>query len=169
MKKYPSQKILNELFTYEPKTGILRWKNIKPWGRRQPGAIAGTTDKCDRVKISINNKLFFAHRIIWIMVYGDIKAGLVIDHINGVPNDNSIKNLRLVTQQDNQKNTRITKNNKVGVMGVYYCKTSKRWHTCIHVNYKKIHLGCFLTKELAIEIRKKAEMTYGFHNNHGRK
>jgi hypothetical protein len=36
------------------------------------------------------------------------------------------------------------------------------------VNKKRVHLGCFASKEEAIEAKKKAEKEYGFHSNHGR-
>lgn len=37
-------------------------------------------------------------------------VGLVVDHVNGIPNDNRIKNLRIATYQQNSMNTPAAKN-----------------------------------------------------------
>lgn len=46
------------------------------------------------------------HRVVWMSVFGYIKPGLMIDHINGKKFDNRIENLRLVTNAGNAKNRR---------------------------------------------------------------
>ncbi len=53
------------------------------------------------VRFKLNGKLKFAHRVIWEMFNGKIPEGKVIDHINGIKDDNRIENLRLTTQRQN--------------------------------------------------------------------
>ena len=62
----------------------------------------------------------YAHRYIWALFNGPILKGLQIDHINGDKGDNRIENLRMVTQQVNQRNRTKNKNNKSGTTGVLY-------------------------------------------------
>jgi len=42
-----------------------------------------------------------AHRVVWQWHHGPIPAGMQIDHINTVRDDNRITNLQLLTQGDN--------------------------------------------------------------------
>lgn len=41
------------------------------------------------------------HRLIWIAAHGGIPEKMTIDHINGQKMDNRLKNLRLLTAEDN--------------------------------------------------------------------
>lgn len=42
-----------------------------------------------------------AHRVIWEAVHGPIPPGMVINHLNGIKDDNRIANLELTTQHGN--------------------------------------------------------------------
>ena len=55
----------------------------------------------------IYDKPYRAHRVIWALVHGEWPEGQ-IDHINGVRDDNRLENLRVVTNQDNQKKHKET-------------------------------------------------------------
>ena len=91
-----------------------------------------------------------------------------IDHVNGDRSDNRVVNLRSVAHQENHRNRAIPKSNTSGVMGVYWGKRDRKWYAQIKINGKKKHLGSFSCKKKAIQARKKAEIDYGFHANHGR-
>ena len=54
------------------------------------------------------------------------------------------------------------------VVGVSFDTSRNKWIVYIKYNYKNIFLGRFDSKEEAIQKRKKAEIEYGFHKNHGR-
>ena len=47
---------------------------------------------------------FLRHRVIWYYFNGEIPEGMEIDHINGMPSDNRLENLRVVTHKDNMNN-----------------------------------------------------------------
>lgn len=85
---------------------------------------------------------------------------LQVDHINRNKLDNRKSNLRLVTNQQNQYNTRLPRNNTSGFKGVYYNKDCDKWSAQITVNKKTINLGLFENKELAIQARLLAEKQY---------
>lgn len=69
-------------------------------------------------KLGFQGKLYYIHRIIWVMTYGSIDHTLVIDHLDGNPFNNKIENLSLKTQKDNLRNTSQYRNNKTGFNGV---------------------------------------------------
>jgi hypothetical protein len=89
------------------------------------------------------NKSYLTHRLIYILHYGKIAEGLVIDHINGDTHDNRIENLRAVTRQENSFNT-----NRKGIM---WNKRNNNWRVRIGLNYKRIEVGSFKTREEAEE------------------
>ena len=56
------------------------------------------------VTVSLNNKkqkTIQAHRFVYECFNGIISKGMVIDHINDIKDDNRIKNLQMMTQQEN--------------------------------------------------------------------
>ena len=79
--------------------------------------------------------------------------GMVVDHIDGNPLNNSRSNLRVCTQRENAKN-------KHGVTNVY--ERRGRWRAKIMHDYKYIHIGTFDTRDEAEQavIDKKREL-YG--------
>lgn len=84
------------------------------------------------------------HRLIWLYHNGLYDG--VIDHINGVPTDNRIENLRLSTTQENLRNRGKFKNSSSKYKGVYYRKDTNKWQASICINGKTKHLGVFLNE-----------------------
>lgn len=173
----PSQEILNELLRYDPETGDLQWKERKKsmfsaecyctiWNKRFSGKMAlANINNAGYKNGCIDRVGFLAHRVIYKLVHG-VDADF-IDHINQDRTDNKITNLRSVSKLENNRNTKINKNNTSGCMGVYFSKAEKKWKAAITINYRNIGLGTFINKEDAITERKKAEQAHGFHVNHG--
>lgn len=91
-----------------------------------------------------------------------------IDHINGDPADNRPENLRAVSHQVNQQNQRRRADNSSGVTGVYWNKSANKWQAYIRTDGRMKYLGVFDSVDDAARVRKIAENTYGFHENHGR-
>ena len=91
------------------------------------------------------------------LVFGT-KPNKIIDHINGDPSDNRKENLRYVTPRQNCMNTKVSKNNKLGVKGV--TKVHNKYIARIRVNGNLIHLGSFDNIESATKARIDAEIKY---------
>lgn len=103
----------------------------------------------------INDKVGQLHR--FLMNPGE---DLVVDHINRNRLDNRRENLRICTIQQNSMNKSVQCNSISRIQGVCWCKNDKTWLAYIGVNGKRIHLGCFKTKEEAIDARRQAEIDY---------
>jgi hypothetical protein len=152
-----TQEILKELLHYDPDTGIFTWKITKSF-RSQVGTIAGGHDNYGYLQISINYKLYKAHRLAWLWAYGAWPKDQ-IDHINCIKNDNRIINLRESNNIENKQNLKkCHKDNKSsGLLGVSFHKPMKKFESVIMVNGKKIRLGYFYDKHEAHEAYIKAK------------
>lgn len=132
---------LREVLTYDPETGVFRWRVFM--GSRAPaGAATGYADNLGYVQIRVDRRLYKAHRLAWLYVYGEWPDGEV-DHINGVTGDNRISNLRVATRSQNIANTKVWCTSKSGVKGVYWCTQQQKWRARLTVNRQRIHIGFF--------------------------
>jgi hypothetical protein len=96
-----SQDELKDQYSYNPETGI--FTRLKSRGGKKSGCIAGAKDKLGYIRISIDSKLYLAHRLAFLYMEGRIPISNV-DHRDGNPSNNSWKNLRECTQQQNIQN-----------------------------------------------------------------
>jgi len=126
--------------------GKLIWKSDK--GRVKKGTVAGTKDKKGYIQIKLNQKRYFAHRLIWVW-HGKVLSEQ-LDHIDRNPENNKIENLRVATPSMNQWNT-----NKADG-GVSFHKASNKWRARIKINNKEIYLGVFSNFEEAKKVRDEA-------------
>ena len=76
-----------------------------------------------------------------------------VDHIDNNKVNNRLLNLRWATNSQNQQNRSIGRNNTSGTKGVSWNNKSNKWTAQIKINGKKIHLGSFINKDDAINIR----------------
>lgn len=101
----------------------------------------------------------YMHRLLLDMDEHDTKHH--IDHINHNMSDNRLSNLRVCTIQENGMNRKTSKNNKLGVKGVYQIKSGK-YKAQIKFNQKTIRIGEYNTvKEAADAYDKKALELFG--------
>jgi hypothetical protein len=138
---------INELLTYDPGTGVFRWKVERRRGRAV-GSVAGSTDSYGYRQICIDGSKRLAHRVAWTLSSGKWPDG-EIDHINGDRSDNRIANLREASRQVNTQNTRAArKDSKTGMTGTW---TTPYGQHCarITVDGKEIYLGVFPSLEEA--------------------
>ena len=99
----PSQARLRELLDYDPLTGgLVRIAN----SRRSDlvGKPAGSNRLYSRV--SVDQKFYAAHRLIWMWMTGDDPGELEVDHIDRNPRNNRWDNLRLATPSQNNFNAK---------------------------------------------------------------
>jgi hypothetical protein len=153
---------LKELLHYEPETGVFTWRVSK--GGKKAGSIAGCLVEDGYIRIKINKKLYPAHHLAWLCIYGELPEN-EIDHINHIRTDNSIGNLRSATRTENGRNVSLSVRNQSGVIGV--CWFKGKWLAYIKVDGRQKTLGRFNDKFEAICCRKSANNKYGFHLNHG--
>lgn len=93
-------------------------------------------------------KLRGIHRIIMErMLARELDRKEDIDHRDRNGLNNTRANLRLATRSQNNANTKLRKQNKVGFKGVF--KARKKFAAQIGVSGVQIHLGTFDTPELA--------------------
>ena len=143
-------KVLKD-FHYDENTGFLTRLYNNPKGKR-----AGGINNFGYRRVYYNNKSVQEHNLIWFYMTGEWpQTGKnEIDHINRKRDDNSWKNLRTVTRQENNYNCGISKNNNSGYNGVSWHKGTKKWRACIMKDYKQKHIGLFNTVEEAHKARK---------------
>ena len=158
-----TQKLLQNKLVYNPITGKFLWRTGKH-KNKEAGTVKGSLPDNGYIEIQINKKSYKAHRLAWLYVYGTFPPKH-LGHINQNRVDNRIANLRLADDALNSKNQSIYKNSPTGYHGV--TAHGKRWRARINVRGKKIHLGVFDTIEEAAICRRKAELKFGFHPNHG--
>jgi hypothetical protein len=84
----------------------------------------GSLDKDGYLIIKVKTKQFKAHRISWLLNYGDFPNS-ELDHINRNRTDNRIENLREATRIENIFNRNIDINPDTGVTGIYLDKATK--------------------------------------------
>lgn len=139
---------LRDMISYCPETGDLKWKeryncgfygfNAKYAGKR----CFTVADRKGHLTGTFLGKTLRSHRVAWSIYYGEWPDGQ-IDHIDGNPNNNSIKNLRICENDVNCRNKGIYKNNTTGWNGVSFHKGTGRWAAKYRKNYKHKFIGYF--------------------------
>jgi len=146
----PTADRLRQLFSYDAETGhltrIVTTSNRCPAGKR-----AGTFDRTTGYrKVNVDGRMYGEHVVIWCLVHGSWPAGL-IDHRNGVRDDNRIDNLRDGSRRLNQENMRRPRSdNKSGFLGVTYASDGAP-QAHIRINGRQKYLGRFATEAEAHE------------------
>ena len=142
-----SQARLLELFEY--RNGQLFHK-IDHANSIKKGALVGTKDKDGYIKTLIKRKSYRVHKLIWVMHYG--YEPKLIDHINTIPSDNRIENLREATISQNNLNRRMHKRNITGYKGVSFVKDRQLYRASLMIDGVKYVFGHYKTPEEAYEI-----------------
>lgn len=145
-----------ELFTLDEGRGVIYWKNAVKW--KKAGSVAGCIDSRGYWRVSIENRGWLVHRLVFLMVHGWMP--IEVDHVNGIRSDNRIENLRAATRAQNSWNSCAPANNSSGVKGVCWTRSKKRWHAYIMVNGNNVYLGRFAEFSDAVAARKDAEKKY---------
>lgn len=176
----PTPEELRQLLRFDPESGKLFWRERPAsmfdfpakaalWNRRYADKEGFKVMlKCGHMCGMMKGKHLLAHRVIWAIVHGRWPDGQ-IDHINGVPDDNRIENLRDVSHRENSRNVRLTSQNKSGHIGVHWDAFHGKWVARIGIDRVQRRLGRFDRLEDAVAARRKASLEAGFHPNHGRR
>lgn len=154
---------IQECFTYEPLTGILRWKNRprnhfqtqrtwKTFNNKYVGTIVGHKrfrhGVPTRIVVRVERKLISVTRVIFSLMGLHIPAGMVVDHKNRNPFDNSWNNLRLATIAQNNANSLVRRNKHKNLPKGVIPQGSGFVSQMKH-NGRRIYIGLFATPEEA--------------------
>jgi len=151
--------LVRELFNYDENTGKLYWSKF--CGRGRAGKEAGTIKLDGYRGIMYARKGYYAHRLIWLYVYG-VYPQYTIDHIDGNKDNNRIGNLRDIKQIfNNQNRKKLRSDNSLSVMGVRKTRTGK-YVSSITTNGCRVHLGTFCSVDDAANAYVKAKTTHHY-------
>lgn len=158
--KDPSQEALQEVF--EVRDGCI-WRKafVGRDGRKLSESVVENVANTSEgyCAVGFKGRKVRYHRILWILVNGEIPAGLVVDHKDGNKINNDINNLRLLTQRENMQNRYYHRTGKL--CGVHWNKLANRWYTQIWVGNKNINLGYFNTELEAFDAYIQANVERG--------
>lgn len=136
-----TQARLQEVLDYCPETGVFIW-------RKRKSAKVGSVSN-GRLRICVDWKIYRAHRLAWLYTYGEWPK-FDVDHIDGNPLNNAIRNLRDVPRSVNMENQRRARSDsKVGLLGVI--ERDGKYRAEIASHGKRYRFGPFDTAEAAHE------------------
>jgi hypothetical protein len=128
--------------------------------------MAAGFDSTGYTYVSLDGVKYPAHRLIYILVHGNIHDDLCIDHIDGNRKNNRIENLRVATRAQNSRNTKMRSSNTSGVTGVYWDASRGKWAAEVKKDRKKIFLGRFDDFEDARRVSVEYRLANGFSGRH---
>lgn len=137
---------LRELVHYDPDTGAFVWKVAR--------RLKGAGERAENYgwegygRIHMDGRNYAAHRLAWFYIHGHWPPGL-IDHVNGIPGDNRISNLRVADANANAMNRRKSTRNTSGYKGVSVYRRSGKWRAEIAARGARYTVGFYDTPEEA--------------------
>jgi hypothetical protein len=94
---------------------------------------------------------YIIHRLVGFAFLENPNNFKQIDHINRIPNDNRVENLRWCSHGNNMRNKKKREGTTSKYLGIYLDKSNNKWRPLIRINGKKKHLGYFEKEEDAYE------------------
>ena len=134
--------------------------------RRATCKEAGYTNDEGYRHVSLEGKQYKTHRLIFLMHNGYMPK--IVDHINGINDDNYPTNLRECSHTQNQYNSKTPKTNTSGGKGVCWDKQRTKWKASLRINGKVTHLGYFTDLQLAaLTVQRARALHHKDFANHG--
>jgi hypothetical protein len=103
-----------------------------------------------------NKKTHSIHRLLAIHFIENPHNYTEVDHWDQNRKNNKLNNLRWVTRSENQQNTLVRKNNKLGIKNISYVKRDNLYQYKKTINGER-HRQYFKTLEETIEYKKNYE------------
>lgn len=144
----------NHLFDY--RDGKLLWKNSKRPSLN--GKPAGCQDSSGYIKVTVGDKQYWAHRIIYLMHHGELPK--LVDHADRNTRNNCIENLRAADASKNAQNSQLKYGARSGCRNVTKQKGRNKFSVYIRVNGKSKFIGNFEDLELADLVANEARSKY---------
>jgi hypothetical protein len=155
------QSRFHELFAYADGK-LIRKVSV---GASKAGSIVSYKEPNGYLRVRIDGKRYTVHQVVFCMQHGFIPK--MLDHINGIKDDNRIENLREANPSQNGYNKPLGKMCKSGVKNVKWVLHMKKWQVRLRVNKTPKIVGYFDNLELAelvaIEARDKFHGAYANH------
>lgn len=160
------KEFIKDTFKYDPETGSLTYIAT--------GKKAGYVHNSNGVlykRINIKGVALLCHRICYFLKTGKFPDGR-LDHIDGDGTNNKWCNLRLVGHRENMRNAKLKVTNKTGISGVTW---RERWGKMLCASRigdgkgGKVNLYEGQDFFEACCRRKAAELSLGYHENHGKR
>lgn len=127
---------LRAVFSYEPETGVIMWRERADmplcWNARQAGKPAGCITPNGYLQIRYRERGYRHHRIAWALHHGIDPGAMTIDHANRNPLDNRALNLRLASKSENQRN-RTRQPGKLLPKGVKFDRARGKYKAMIRI------------------------------------
>lgn len=147
----------------------LRWRI--DYARNRAGNIAGylAPNQNERYgdvwHVLVYSRPCVVSRVIWTILNGEIPNKMVVDHRDGNPLNNRIRNLCLKTQGENSRcRTKLHARNRSGHEGVRWSSQRGKWQACIKRKGEVLHLGFFDDKEDAGIMVRQFALTWAIEN-----
>lgn len=148
------------------------WKSLVKYDEFSPSRVSDLNGKPVGIISSKNKWVFWYRKSYWqisrivLCLFDKLTDdSLVVDHIDGIGLNNTLDNLRLVTQQVNSLNRKKLCNNTTGVTGVSF-HTRDQYYSAYTEYEGKGRLECFYLKDYgsqafheAVKARKKYEQS----------
>lgn len=140
---------------YTP-TGELIWRRTK--GRAKKGSLVGWIhNKHGYREMNLDGVRKKVHHVVWFLHRGEWPE--MLDHINGIRDDNRIENLRECTAAENARN-RKKKDNRTLPRNVYYSLTEGKYRVYLTIDGKTKSFGTFSELDTADKIAQQARDEY---------
>ena len=143
-----TQAVIRQLFTYDPATGILRWRIGR--GRMLAGSQAGTNYYDHKTgaphcrTVQINGGRYVEAHVIWLWMTGSW-PNHDVDHTDVDPFNNSWSNLREASDSENSANRHNYRSGKLKWAYEHY----GRYQASLRHAGKVHHIGTFDTEQEA--------------------
>jgi hypothetical protein len=162
-----TQELLKRFVFYDPSSGIFKRTHVldRSQNIKRKDFIPKSVTLNGYLQISLFKTPYLVHRLIFLYMVGRFPSE--VDHVDGNRLNNRWENLREVTNAINRKNMGVAVNNTSGVTGVSWYQRYGKWEASINIGRQRKYLGRFYDINDAISARKEAELSLGFHPNHG--
>lgn len=159
-KPMPPITTLHSLFELDAERGVLIRRNSH--GSHKAGEICGTAMKLGHLQTCVEKKRYLVHRIIYFMATAVDPGEMVVDHVNGNPQDNRIANLRLATKADNCRHkVKLASVNRSGHRNVSWSNTFNCWLVSVRREGRSKTRRCKTLEEAAATARELRRHMYG--------